>query len=115
MFDLIKNKIMNYFFIISKQPVLLKDLLVANDLYTEKMSTPNYASYRRDMIGSVQYWGYEPDDSAVANGKGYGPAGKGKGKGKLWGLWTFSQQMPKRKGKRQATWLRQGQRQRFPR
>jgi len=37
MFDKIKNKILDYVFIISKQPVLLKDLLVANDLYTEKM------------------------------------------------------------------------------
>jgi len=37
MFDDIKNKIIDYVFIISKQPVLLKDLLVANDLHTEKM------------------------------------------------------------------------------
>jgi len=37
MFDEIKNKIVDYVFIISKQPVLLKDLLVANDLHTEKM------------------------------------------------------------------------------
>ncbi len=37
MIDEIKNKIIDYVFITSKQPVLLKDLLVANDLYTEKM------------------------------------------------------------------------------
>jgi len=37
MFNTIKNKILDYVFIISKQPVLLKDLLVANDLHTEKM------------------------------------------------------------------------------
>ena len=37
MFDKIKNKIIDYVFIVSKQPVLLKDLLVSNDLYTEKM------------------------------------------------------------------------------
>ncbi len=37
MIDEIKNKIIDYVFITSRQPVLLKDLLVANDLYTEKM------------------------------------------------------------------------------
>lgn len=37
MFQDTKNKIIDYVFITSKQPVLLKDLLVANDLYTEKM------------------------------------------------------------------------------
>ncbi len=37
MFQEIKNKIIDYVFITSKQPVLLKDLLIANDLYTEKM------------------------------------------------------------------------------
>jgi len=37
MFNAIKNKILDYVFITSKQPVLLKDLLVANDLYIEKM------------------------------------------------------------------------------
>jgi len=37
MIDKLKNKIIDYVFITSKQPVLLKDLLVANDLYTEKM------------------------------------------------------------------------------
>ncbi len=37
MIDEIKNKIIDYVFITSKQPVLLKDLLIANDLYTEKM------------------------------------------------------------------------------
>lgn len=37
MFQETKNKIIDYVFITSKQPVLLKDLLIANDLYIEKM------------------------------------------------------------------------------
>lgn len=37
MIQSIKEKIINYVFISSNQPVLLKDLLISNDLYTEKM------------------------------------------------------------------------------
>lgn len=37
MFQAIKEKVMDYVFITSNQPVLLKDLLISNDLYTEKM------------------------------------------------------------------------------
>ena len=41
MLNNMKSKILDYIFIISKQPVLLKDLLEANDLYTEKMRVDN--------------------------------------------------------------------------
>ena len=51
MFDKIKNKIINYVFITSKQPVLLKDLLLANDLYTEKMHVDDSTlGFRLDII-----------------------------------------------------------------
>ncbi len=55
MFDEIKNKITDYVFITSKQPVLLKDLLVANDLYTEKMRVDaSKLGFRLDIAKAYQ-------------------------------------------------------------